>query len=351
MPYLKLFSCCQITRGASRALLMDIQRQSYWLIPLGLCTILEQCQTTEAEAILNACNDSDRQIVNEYFSFLIEHELAFYCDTREEADCFPEMDLTWSMPFAITNAVIEIKNLQTLPGLSRFLEGHYIPCIQFALHQAFCCISELTEILNHLSPIKSKTRQLVLHYQPCLAFPELIKICHQFPDIELLLVHSVPEPLHWTEKGVTIIMSSENINFSSNCGQVSDRHFNLGQEHYTEAQMHNTCLNRKISIDTEGNIRNCPSMKESFGNIHNTSLAEALNKPGFKKYWDITKDQISVCKDCEFRYVCTDCRAYLEQPGDIYSKPLKCGYDPYTCTWEEWSSHPMKQAAMAFYDF
>ncbi|MCR9102370.1 MAG: grasp-with-spasm system SPASM domain peptide maturase, partial [bacterium] len=118
---------------------------------------------------------------------------------------------------------------------------------------------------------------------------------------------------------------------------------------FTESINHNSCLNRKISIDTEGNIKNCPSMKESYGNIKDTTLLEALEKPGFKKYWNITKDQISVCKDCEFRYICTDCRAYLEDPDDIYSKPLKCGYNPYTCEWEEWSTNPLKEKAINHY--
>ncbi len=90
-------------------------------------------------------------------------------------------------------------------------------------------------------------------------------------------------------------------------------------------------------------------MPESFGNIRDTTLMEAIEKPGFKKYWNITKDQIAVCKDCEFRYICTDCRAYKEDPDDDYSKPLKCGYDPYTGVWEEWSTNPLKQKAIDFY--
>jgi hypothetical protein len=56
-----------------------------------------------------------------------------------------------------------------------------------------------------------------------------------------------------------------------------------------------------------------------------------------------------VCKDCEFRYICTDCRAYLEDPYNEYSKPLKCGYDPYTGEWSEWSTNPLKQAAIKYY--
>ena len=135
----------------------------------------------------------------------------------------------------------------------------------------------------------------------------------------------------------------DKITSSNHCGMISTDYFTINIKTFTEAQQHNTCLNRKISIDTEGYIRNCPSMKEHYGNIKDTTLQEALVHPDFKKYWFVNKDQISVCKDCEFRYICTDCRAYIENPEDMYSKPLKCGYNPYTCEWEEWSTNPLKQ--------
>jgi radical SAM protein with 4Fe4S-binding SPASM domain len=64
------------------------------------------------------------------------------------------------------------------------------------------------------------------------------------------------------------------------------------------------------------------------------TLFKAIEVPDFKKYWSITKDQINVCKDCEFRYICTDCRAYTTNIDNDYSKPLKCSYDPYKGKWE-----------------
>ena len=90
-------------------------------------------------------------------------------------------------------------------------------------------------------------------------------------------------------------------------------------------------------------------MHKSYGNIKNTSLLKVINHEDFKKYWGITKDQIIGCRDCEFRYICTDCRAYTENPENIYSKPLKCGYNPKTCEWEEWSINPLKQKAINHY--
>ena len=134
------------------------------------------------------------------------------------------------------------------------------------------------------------------------------------------------------------------------CGKTDSSYFSINVQFFSEAQSYNSCLNKKISIDTEGNIKNCPSMKEHFGNTKTTSLQTALKNKKFKKYWDITKDKITVCKDCEFRYICLDCRAYLEDPDDLHSKPLKCGYDPYTGKWEEWNKNPLKEKTIKHYE-
>ncbi len=48
--------------------------------------------------------------------------------------------------------------------------------------------------------------------------------------------------------------------------------------------------------------------------------------------------------------MCTDCRAYKEKPKDNFSKPLKCGYNPYNNKWEEWSINPIKKNAIEYYN-
>ncbi len=133
------------------------------------------------------------------------------------------------------------------------------------------------------------------------------------------------------------------------CGKVNKSFFNCSQLFINDARNHNSCLKGKITIDIDGTIKNCPSMPQSFGNIKDTKLQETIKSKDFKKYWNTSKDQIAVCKDCEFRYICTDCRAYREDPNDVYSKPLKCGYSPYTNKWKEWSANPLKQKAIAHF--
>ena len=91
-------------------------------------------------------------------------------------------------------------------------------------------------------------------------------------------------------------------------------------------------MNRKIAIDVKGEIKNCPSIPKSYGNVKNTSLLQVASEKDFQQLWQVKKDNIAVCKDCEFRHVCTDCRAFTED-GELYGKPSKCNYDPYTATW------------------
>ncbi len=96
-------------------------------------------------------------------------------------------------------------------------------------------------------------------------------------------------------------------------------------------------------------------MSTNYGNLNSNNLEEVLTKSDFKRYWNINKDHINICKDCEFRYICTDCRAYTEEThvnkeGLDISKPLKCGYNPYTGKWEDWSKNPLKEKAIKSYE-
>jgi SPASM domain peptide maturase of grasp-with-spasm system len=135
------------------------------------------------------------------------------------------------------------------------------------------------------------------------------------------------------------------------CGVIDPSLFAINIKTFTESLHFNSCLNRKVSVDKKGYIKNCPSLSNHYGHVDETNLADITKTDDFKKLWNIKKDQISICKDCEFRHICTDCRAYRDNPDDIKSKPLKCGYNPYTAEWEDWSMNPLKQKSIKHYGF
>ena len=117
---------------------------------------------------------------------------------------------------------------------------------------------------------------------------------------------------------------------ANNCGIINFESLSFGVEtQFKINKKFNGCLYKKIAIDSKGNIKNCPYI---INNFQHNNLKDALTDDNFKKLWFIKKDDIEICKDCEFRYNCTDCRAFTIE-NDVYSKPLKCNYNPYTNEW------------------
>ena len=46
-----------------------------------------------------------------------------------------------------------------------------------------------------------------------------------------------------------------------------------------------------------------------------------------------TKNEVEGCKDCEYRYICRDCRPD-SLTGNFNEKPWYCTYNPYSGEWE-----------------
>lgn len=182
--------------------------------------------------------------------------------------------------------------------------------------------------------------EILTPYDTTISDKDLENLLTINPRIKLVVFHSAPNDLHkkhYDSDNAFFIGSAiyrrEVIESHSHCGKVDEKFFVANIPSFTEAKNFNSCLNRKISVDEFGEIKNCPSFGKGYGNVQTTSLQTVLNNQLFKKIWDINKDQIEVCKDCEYRYICTDCRAFLNDPQNIFSKPLKCNYDPYQSIW------------------
>jgi SPASM domain peptide maturase of grasp-with-spasm system len=344
--YFRLFASCIPVNGISRASICDLQRGRTFFIPLSLFEIIEECKKYPYHKIQKFYHE-EKKILDDYFNFLIENELGFFTD---EPDRFPFLNLHWDTPEFITNIIIEIENLESTHISLILKELISLKCkyVELRYYNKFL-VESLLEFLTLATD--SYIRGITL-YIPAnsINLEELKEITKTHGRIVQCIIHS-SEGLKDSIEVInnTIILTNQIIDSNAHCGAVSELYFVNNISTFTESQHHNTCLNRKISIDVEGNIKNCPSMAQSFGNIRDTTLQEALEHPDFKKYWNVKKDEIAVCKDCEFRHICTDCRAYLENPEDMYSKPLKCGYNPYTAEWEEWSTNPLKEKAIAYY--
>lgn len=347
--YIKKHSTSHIIAGASRGLIYDSNQKIYFIVPLSLIAFIQNCQYKTEEEIKEMYANADLAIVQEYFEFLIEKEIVFFADSKEELDRFPDIDLTWEYPAIISNAIVEVNGQSSVIDFITFQQDVFIPYIQYSIHKSIKNLDELEEYIDLMLDTNVKGIQLLFKNEAAFTEAELEDLCNRKHRIETIIAYgSESEKIVSTMTFRIYFVQKKEIN-SLSCGLVNIEYFNLQFDHFKESQSHNTCLNRKISIDQEGNIKNCPAMLQSFGNIKSTTITEVTERQDFTKYWTITKDQISVCKDCEFRHICTDCRAFLDDPANPYSKPLKCGYNPYSNIWEDWSTSPLKTKAMVHY--
>jgi len=108
---------------------------------------------------------------------------------------------------------------------------------------------------------------------------------------------------------------------------------------FSKAHQYHSCLAGKIAITPNGDVIPCIFARHQIcGNVLSAPLAEVLSAKPLTACWCTTKDQVEKCKDCEFRYACSDCRP-LAQGSDAQKRWLACStgcsYNPYTGKWEE----------------
>ncbi|MGE9310493.1 grasp-with-spasm system SPASM domain peptide maturase [Niabella sp. CJ426] len=349
IPAFKLYANCVPVKGHSRSTICDLQRNKVHLIPNGLYDILVEFQGRTLHEIKENFNHEYDEVLDEYFDFLKQEDLIFHTHAPE---WFPELEKKWSYPFEVKSCIIDIDQNCALdfPNIVDQLNDLNCKYLQIRCYSTFP-LSFFVAILNETKGTTITSIDLILKFSEEVSEHEWGILCDSYKQITGLSIHSSPiqKENATNEFDVPIIFSTKQIHNETCCGVINEGYFVAHTDNFMESLQYNSCLNRKISIDRHGYIKNCPSMQLAFGNIATKTLQQALSENDFKKFWNINKDTVEVCQDCEFRHVCTDCRAYIDNPHEQQSKPLKCGYDPYNCKWEEWSNHPLKMDAINYY--
>lgn len=331
----RLYASCILVCGVKRAVICDLQRQGLFFVSLSLYKILESSKNLSLDEILDTYKDEND--IAGFYQSLIENDLGFWTD---EPELFPEIDLHWEGPTIITNAIIDQNTGYKHDFNHIFNQLEEVGCgdVQIRCYNSLD-ISSLVEIVELLEGRRIKSVEFIVKYDNAVDLEQLYYLTDIYPRIKSITVHSAPSTNVYHYKGMhgvnmgNIIMTEQKIDSNQCCGIIDPSFFNVGIATFTEGQQHNSCLNRKVGIDTDGSIKNCPSLKNIHGNIYEDKLIDIVVEDQYQELWKINKDKIDICKVCEFRHVCTDCRAFHETDNS-YHKPFKCNYDPYTLEWK-----------------
>ena len=334
--FLSVYACCFPVKGACKSVIFDNQRRNYFEVPNSLLELMELFPTHSIASLYKEVPETQHEILDDYINFLLDNDIAFICE-KADLENYPPMSMEWDAPHHIINSIIECEQYDKdrILNLIYQLEELLCPNIQLNFYSALTTV-EIDEVMSYWNVSKIKSIEFLIPFHEKLNESDWETLFEKYSRLSRVIIYNSPENIYFIANkgnGSTVSFVKQSVD-STSCGQINKDYFTLSPFFFFESQQYNTCLNRKICVDKEGYIKNCPSMQKSFGNIANTSLEEALSHPDFKIYWNIHKDQIEVCKDCEYRHFCSDCRCFIADPNNMYSKPARCKYNPYKGEWE-----------------
>ena len=134
-------------------------------------------------------------------------------------------------------------------------------------------------------------------------------------------------------RGIPIIRKEKDFEACQTVTCVKDDFLNASEIEYRLNMVYNSCWIGKIAITSDENFRPCIYSQIVLGNLREDSI-EAIFREA-KKYWMINKDKVEICRDCELKYLCFDCREIsFRLTNDLYGCNPNCNYDPYQGTWK-----------------
>jgi radical SAM protein with 4Fe4S-binding SPASM domain len=128
----------------------------------------------------------------------------------------------------------------------------------------------------------------------------------------------------------------ENISIPYFCNEINKENLQSDSFAYFYSQKYNICWGHKTAIDIDGSIKVCLWSDKTLGNILQDDVKKMIIKGVFDEYWNLEKNKIDICSQCEYRYGCPDCRVQaFKENNYLTGKTAFCKYDPLSGTWKK----------------
>ncbi len=114
--------------------------------------------------------------------------------------------------------------------------------------------------------------------------------------------------------------------------KIHPLHFVINYPFYNESITCNPYYYKKIIIDNVGNVFKDLLNNKIISNIFETDIEIIFKKPEFE-FIDISKKNIDICKDCEFKFICPDNRVPVKRNKDEWYHSTECNYNTYISKW------------------
>lgn len=319
----KLFQCCIAVKGIKSGVIIDFQRKKFYKVPNQILELIEEYENKGIYELFKDFKES-KNTLKKYIYFFLENELIIISDNLHS---FPKINNKFNKPFSLDTITIEIENLEDYHKefFKTKIDLLGISCLKIILHK------EVTEHLNMIFEYLQKTKiqdiALFVEYKKGIER----KIIKNNPRLGKVIfynsrINKINKNYHYDTLDLKNVLHKK-------ISGIND--FILDLNFYIESISFNSNFNRSLYIDKFGNIQKHILDDLKYGKIYDKSIESVLEEVTIVDFWNITKDKIKVCKDCEFRFICPDGR--LPEINNTNEKNFKlesfCKYNPYENKW------------------
>ncbi|MDR2064575.1 MAG: grasp-with-spasm system SPASM domain peptide maturase [Prevotellaceae bacterium] len=330
----KLFSDCIPVKGFMQSIIYDLGRNKYTIIPNDLHEILTKFDGQTLSSIKDYYTGNDL-VINEYFNFLYEQEYIFWCNKKDIVN-FPLLVFEWDYPGYISNAIIILYNNSNFNFKTIISELSYLGCRNIIIHiKDNIEMDYVNVMLEIFKKYPYKHIDIFIPYSSASNDISILEnICLYNTTINTIIIYNTP-----FEKKIQSDKLSWNIIFTKtkkiDYNFISKNKFSTNINTFSEAQNYNLFFNRKLIISSLGYILNSINTDDNKYNIYNKTLKDIIKEDGIRNKWNINKDRLLICKDCEFRYMCIDSRDPIEIGNNQWKFNTECNYNPYIAKWKD----------------
>ncbi|WP_417888072.1 hypothetical protein [Zunongwangia sp.] len=327
--YVRFYECCQPNLGANRGLIHDFQRGQLFFTSKEIIELIIESTNKKWGEILEEYKEQQK-ILKKQINYLLNNELIFFTNNPQN---FGQIDLKRERPNLLEFVFLYIDTLDL--NKKEFLKNIYKSGANNLVLLAEKIDSKiLLEVIEILSHSKIKVIELISRYNK-KSTAEIKDIIEENTRIRRVIFYEAPQEIESTSEKIHFWKNNLNTGFAKGIDSVQDFAVNL--DSYCESLSFNLFYYKKIFIEDSGEIFKFYGDNSSLGNIYDKDINNIIkNNHDLKKFWEINKDMIDECSQCEFRYVCPDDRIPIKsKENEMFYHQTKCKYNPKTNHWND----------------
>ncbi|MDB2439276.1 grasp-with-spasm system SPASM domain peptide maturase [Hellea sp.] len=338
--YFRLHPNCKIVKGAKYSAIYDLQRRNLVRFPTEYYEILKDAQFPPgiSAALFEASAICTEEMLKQTLKRLESLGLGMFCK-EEFSNSIRPIEENFGKASNIINSIIDFKDVVIdWKKIVSALKAERCRALQIRSFSDMLSQEEVLEILDFTQKSSIVHVELIIKWDERWKNIEWSSFFQKYRNLLSVIIHTSPynnnisgdELINLADRFVRY--QTKPILSESNCGNIKEGNMMMPTHTiFSELQEFQGCLNKKVSVRSDGEICNCPAMKSSFGQDY-SNLSKVIKSEEFQEVWHLGNSKIEECKVCEFRLVCTGCRAFLNSDLDL-SKPSRCNYNPATGKW------------------